>query len=111
VREGWRDDSRGSMILWSFRGPSVRDKVDSDQRSRWFSFVTSSVLLGSRPTILQEVIAMKLYGHPHSTILNPSNLVSTMLAVALVVAALGPGVFAAEGVIYTFTGGNEHWTA
>jgi uncharacterized repeat protein (TIGR03803 family) len=63
--------------------------------------------LGSRPTVFEEVIAMKLHGNLRSTTLTPSHLVSTMLAAALAVAALGPRAFAAEGVIYTFTGGND----
>jgi len=50
---------------------------------------------------------MKLYGNLHFTILNSLNLVSTMLAVSLLAAALGPNAFAAEGVIYTFRGGND----
>jgi hypothetical protein len=53
---------------------------------------------------------MKLYGNLHSSILNLSSLVSTMLAVALglvMVAALVGRSFASERVIYNFTGGND----
>lgn len=53
---------------------------------------------------------MKLYGNRHSSVPNPSNLVSAMVAVALVVGAVvvfAGSAFAAERVIYAFAGGND----
>src|SRR6202035_5486990 len=68
---------------------------------------TRNRLLGSILSVSREAIAMRLYGNFHSPVLS---LVSTMLAVALclgAVAVLAGSAFAAERVIYNFTGGND----